>query len=98
MGLYRGGNPIGDFGFNQPIWRLRRVEYEAISEGTALVGSSMAATVYERQGLSVLVADQHADFFVRNLVVILFEERLAFPVYFPTALVEVTLGSWEEAS
>lgn len=94
MGEYRGGNPIGNFTGDQPIWRLKRAESEAITEGKAIVGASAGATVFERQPLTVLTADQHADFFVRNLVVILFEERLAFPVYFPTAFVEVTLSEW----
>lgn len=97
-GLYRGGNPIGNFSFNQPIWSLRRVESEAVAEGTAIVGSSAAATVFERQPITVLTADQHSDFFIRNLVVILFEERLAFPVYFPTGLCEVSLEDFQVGS
>jgi hypothetical protein len=91
---YRGGNPIGNFGFNQSIWRLTRVESEALAQGTALVGARAGATVYQRQPITVLTADQHSDFFVRNLIVILFEERLAFPVFFPSAFVEVTLADW----
>ena len=92
---YRGGNPIGNFGFDQPIWGLRRVESESMAEGSALVGAFNAgATVYERQGIQILTADQHADFFVRNLVVVLAEERLAFAVFFPTAFVDVTLAVW----
>lgn len=94
-GQYRGGNPIGNFSFNQPIWALERVESEAVAAGTAIVGARAAATIFDRQPLTVLTADQHADFFIRNLVVILFEERLAFPVYFPTAFVEVTLGDFD---
>lgn len=96
FGIYRGGNPIGNFGFNQPIWGLRRVETEALEPGTALVGASTAATFFERDPLQVLTADQHADFFVRNLVVILFEERVGFPIYFPTAFVELTLADWPD--
>lgn len=91
---YRGGNPIGNFNFDQSIWRLRRVESEAIDAGSALVGSSAGATVLERQPITVLTADQHADFFIRNLVVVLFEERLAFPVWFPSAFVDITLADW----
>lgn len=92
---YRGGNPIGNFTYDQPIWGLRRVESEAVDPGTAIVGAFRAgATVMERQPITVLTADQHSDFFVRNLVVILFEERLAFPVFFPSAFVNVTLDSW----
>lgn len=90
-GQYRGGNPIGDFGFGQSIWRLRRVESEAVEEGVALVGARGGATIIERQPITVLTADQHSDFFVRNLSVILFEERIGLPVWFPTAFVEVTL-------
>ncbi len=91
---YRGGNPIGNFNFDQSIWRLRRVESEAVSAGSALVGSSAGATVLERQPITVLTADQHSDFFIRNLVVVLFEERLAFPVWFPSAFVDITLADW----
>lgn len=93
-GQYRGGNPIGNFGPDQPIWRLQRVESEAMPSGRAMVGARAGATVFERQPITILTADQHSDFFVRNLVVILFEERLAFPVYFPTAFVEITLSAW----
>lgn len=96
FGQYRGGNPIGG-GFAEdqlPIWRLRRVESEGIAAGTAIVGARAAATVFQRRPLTVLTADQHSDFFVRNLVVILFEEELAFPVYFPTAICEITLQDW----
>lgn len=96
FGIYRGGNPIGNFALGQPIWGLRRVETEALEPGTALVGASTAATFFERDPLQVLTADQHADFFVRNLVVILFEERVGFPIYFPTAFVELTLADWPD--
>jgi HK97 family phage major capsid protein len=94
-GEYRGGNPIGNFTYDQPIWGLRRVESLAIAEGHALVGAfNPGGTVYERQGIQIMTADQHADFFVRNLVVVLAEERLGFAVFFPTAFVDVTLAEW----
>lgn len=97
---YRGGNPIGPgFGDGElPIWRLRRVETEAVAEGTALVGSRAIATVFQRAPIRILLADQHSDFFVRNLGVILFEEEIAFPVYFPTGLVEVKLEDFQIGS
>ena len=90
---YRAGDPFGNGPVNTPIWRLQRVESEAVAQGTAIVGARAAATIFERQPLTVLTAEQHSDFFVRNLVVILFEERLAFPVYFPTGFVDVTLDA-----
>jgi hypothetical protein len=94
MGQYRGGNPIGNFNADQSIWRLQRVESEAIPEGIGLVGARAGATVFDREPLRVLTTDSHSDFFVRNLIVVLFEERLAFPVYFPTAFVEITWDDW----
>lgn len=99
-GRYRAGDPFAAGGGDEspPIWKLTRVESEAIAEGTALVGARAGATIYERQPLTVLTADQHADFFVRNLVVVLFEERIAFPVYFPTAFVDVTFDEWSPGS
>ena len=100
-GRYRAGDPFaGAIGGDDspPIWRLARIESEAVSAGTAIVGARAGATIFEREPLRVLTADQHADFFVRNLVVILFEERLAFPVYFPTAFVEVTFDPWTAGS
>ena len=100
-GRYRAGDPfgpLGDVDEAAPIWRLRRVETEALSAGTVLVGAGAAATVWQRQPITVLIADQHSDFFVRNLGVILFEERLAFPIYFPTAFVKVTLDDWTAGS
>lgn len=97
-GRYRAGDPFAAGGPDSPpIWRLPRVESEAIAEGTALVGSRAGATIFDREPLSIRVAEQHADFFIRNLAVVLFEDRVAFPIYFPTAFVEVTLDdTWEE--
>lgn len=98
-GYYRGGNPIGNFTFNQPIWSLRRVESEGVSAGTAIVGAFRAgATVFERQPLTVYTSDSHSDFFIKNLIAVLFEERLAFPVFFPTAFVVLTLAAGGQAS
>lgn len=97
-GQYRGGNPIGNFTFDLPIWSLRRVETEAVAEGSPIVGAFKAgASVLERQPMTILTAEQHADFFVRNLVVVLAEERIGFPVFFPSAFLEMALADWPVA-
>lgn len=97
-GDYYGGNPIGgQAGEELPIWRLRRVESEAIAAGTGIVGAFRSgASVYERSPITVYIADQHSDWFIRNLIAVLFEERIAFPVFFPSAFVVVTfdLTDW----
>lgn len=76
-------------------WGLRRVESEAVAAGTALVGAfNVGATVFQREPVTILTADQHADFFIRNLIVVLAEERLGFAVYYPASFVELTFTTW----
>lgn len=98
-GRYRAGDPFATGGPDSPpIWRLPRVESEAMTEGTALVGGRAGATIFDREPLTVRLAEQHSDFFIRNIVVVLFEKRVAFPIYFPGAFVEVTLSEWVPAT
>lgn len=95
-GRYRAGDPFGTGSPEPaPIWKMRRVESEAITAGTAIVGAfRVGATVFEREGIVILTSDSHEDYFTRNLVAVLAEERLGFAVYFPAAFVEVTLADW----
>ncbi len=99
QGRYRAGDPFGILGPTSdapPIWRMRRVESEAVTEGTAIVGGfRIGATVFEREGLQTFTSDSHSDFFIRNLIAILFEERLGLAVFFPAAFVVVTLKDWD---
>lgn len=94
-GRYRAGDPFASGPENPPIWRMRRVESEAVAAGTALVGAfRQGATVFQREPITILSSDSHSDFFVRNLIAVLAEERLGLAVFFPTAFVEVTLKAW----
>ena len=72
------------------LWRLPMVATPAITEGYALVGSfGIGATLYDRMEGNIRVAEQHSDFFIRNAVAILAEERLALAVKRPESFVEV---------
>jgi HK97 family phage major capsid protein len=76
------------------LWRLPMVATPAIDEGYALVGSfGIGATLYDRQEGNIRVAEQHSDFFVRNAVAILAEERLALAVKRPESFVEVNFDA-----
>lgn len=76
------------------LWRLPIVETPAITEGYALVGSfGIGATLYDRMMGTIRVSEQHSDFFVRNAVAILAEERLALAVKRPESFVEVEFDS-----
>lgn len=95
--LLKNGN--GDFYFGGPtsnpggpLWGLPRVECEAMPEGTGMVADWRMAVMWDREDATVQVSDQHADFFVRNLVAILAEMRAAFGVIRPKAFVEIDLS------
>ena len=84
-GAYIFGTPTD--GAAPRIWGKQVVESHGLSAGDFLAGSGFAATVYDREEVTVRVAEQHADFFIKNMVVLLCEERLGFTVERPTAIV-----------
>lgn len=72
------------------IWRMPVVDTPAIPEGTALVGAfGTGAQLYDREQASIRISEQHSDFFVRNAIVILAEQRLALATKRPEAFVKV---------
>lgn len=76
------------------LWGLRIVESENIAAGTVLVGDGTMAAVVDRNQASIYTTDSHSDFFIRNLFVILAEERVALPVFRVLAFAKVTLAAW----
>ncbi len=76
------------------VWRMPVVDTPAMTEGTALVGAfGTGAQLYDREQASIRISEQHSDFFVRNAIVILAEQRLALAVKRPEAFVEVTFDA-----
>lgn len=73
------------------LWGLPVVESEANTAGYALVADWRLAVLWMREQAQILVSDSHSDFFVRNLIAILAEERAAFGVLRPAAFVEIDL-------
>lgn len=85
---------LGPFSIGpRTLWGIPIVESEAITEKHALVGDFSKAVLWDRQQATVTMTDSHADFFIRNLVAILAEERVAFGVTRPTAFVDATVAS-----
>jgi HK97 family phage major capsid protein len=81
-------------GGEQKLWRIPVVDTPAIAEGTALVGAfGTGAQIYDREQASIRISEQHADFFVRNAIVILAEQRLALAVKRPESFVKVTFNN-----
>ena len=80
------------------VWRMPVIDTPAMTEGTALVGAfGTGAQLYDREQASIRISEQHSDFFVRNAIVILAEQRLALAVKRPEAFVKVTFDGAPEA-
>lgn len=93
-------NDNGSFYYGGPaslavprLWGLPVVESEAVPQGTAYVADWRQAVLWDREQASISVSDSHADFFVRNLVAILAELRVAFGVIRPQAFCQIALSA-----
>ena len=89
-GKYLLSDPAASVDQLNQLWGLKVVISEGVAENTALVGDFRQAVLWEREGINVMVSDQHADFFTRNLLAILAEMRAAFGVLDPQAFCSIT--------
>lgn len=95
---YGGGYFYAPYGngevSEQPgIWGLRTVVTTAVPQGTALVGAFRAGgsvVTKDNEGLRVEIALQDRDDFIKNLVTVRIEERLALALRVPGAFVKVS--------
>lgn len=70
------------------LWGLPVVSTNTMTSGTFQTGAyDLAAAIWDREDATVRVAEQHDDFFVKNMVAILCEERMALTIYRATAIV-----------
>ncbi|WP_448417726.1 phage major capsid protein [Mycolicibacterium sp. XJ1819] len=74
------------------LWGRPVVESETMPDTHILVGDFAKAVLWDREQTTVTMTDSHADFFTRNLVAILAEERCAFAVTRPKAFVKAALS------
>lgn len=89
-GAYLGAGPFS-MG-PRTLWGVPVIESEAIAAGKGLVGDFSKAVIWDRQQTTVTMTDSHQDFFIRNLVAVLAEERLAFGVTRPAAFVNTNVA------
>ena len=97
---YGGGFMYQEYGNGevtaQPsIWGIPTIITPAVSAGTCFVGAfkAGASVVRKNSGVVVDIANQNEDDFIKNLVTILIEERLALAVRRPAAFVKITGAS-----
>ncbi len=85
-GRYIIANPQN--GTSPRLWNLPIVETQSQTLGTFLTGAfSMAAQIFDRMEIEVLLSTENVDDFERNLASIRAEQRLGLAVYRPEAFV-----------
>ena len=85
-GQYLIGNPQGTA--TPTVWGLPVVQTQAIAQGKFLTGAfNLGAQIFDRWQSRVEIATENEDDFVKNLVTILCEERLALAVYRPESFI-----------
>lgn len=83
---------VAGAGAEARLWRIRVVESEAVTEGEPIVGAwNLGATLWDREQATVRLSDSHGDYFIKNKVAVLAEERVALTIYRPEAFVVVDL-------
>lgn len=83
---YIWANPAGLTG--PTLWGLPVIDTTAVEEGEFLVGNFlMSAQVWDREDATVDISTEDRDNFIKNMVTIRAEERLALTVYRPEALI-----------
>ena len=91
-GAYIWANPRGLLG--PTLWGLPVIDTTAVEEGEFLVGNfQMAAMLWDREDAVVDISTEDRDNFIKNMVTIRAEERLALEVSRPEALI---YGDFEE--
>jgi HK97 family phage major capsid protein len=84
-GNYLAGGPFAGT-LSPTLWGLPVAVTPSIVAATALTGSfKSSAQIFDRGGMRIEVSNSHQDFFIKNLVAIRAERRLALAVYRPAA-------------
>lgn len=90
QGQYVGGGPF-TAAQAPTMWGIPGAVTPSIVAGTSLVGGFRSASqLFRRGGVRVEASNSHQDFFIKNLVAIRAEERLALVVYREGAFGKVT--------
>lgn len=76
------------------LWGLPVVSTQAMAEDDFLVGAfRLGAQIFDREDANVMISDEDRDNFVKNMLTIRAEERLALAVYRPEAFVYGDFGN-----
>jgi len=91
-GAYLMSNPAGQLAAR--LWSLPVVATQAMEEDEFLVGAfQLGAQIFDREDANVELSTENEDNFIRNMVTIRAEERLALAIYRPEAFVTGDFGN-----
>jgi HK97 family phage major capsid protein len=86
QGRYIVGDPQAQL--MKRLWTLPVVDTQTMQAGKFLTGAfKMGAQIFDRMSIEVLISTENEDDFVRNMITVRAEERLALAVYRPTAFI-----------
>jgi HK97 family phage major capsid protein len=90
-GTYLYGDPLQ--AERPTLWGLNLSLAVSMPQGSYLVGNFRnGAAVYDRQQNTLEISREHSDFFIRNMLAILVETRLAVVVFVPQNFVRGSIG------
>jgi HK97 family phage major capsid protein len=90
-GPYVAGDPAAAAASSPTLWGVPVVLAPSMAVGSYLVGQfNPYCQIFDREDAAVEVADQNQDDFVKNLLTVRIEERLAFAIYQPGAFAKGT--------
>jgi hypothetical protein len=73
-------------------WGLPAVRTRALLTTKAIVAAwKLGATIFDREQTTIKVGDQHNDNFIKNILIVLGEKRVAFAVWRPALFVDTTV-------
>jgi len=89
----KNNNYIGSVGPNMqasdPLWGLTPIVTNAMTSGQFLVGSTapVASVIRDRSEVEFTISTEHSDFFVKNMIMMRAECRLALVVFRPASYI-----------
>jgi len=82
-------------GGQERLWRTPVVVSAALQEGTFITGAfDLGATLWDRQEVTISVSGSHSDYFIKNKLAVLCEERVELTVERPESFV---VGAFDAA-
>lgn len=71
------------------LWRVPVVQSTALVQSEFLVGAfGLGGQLWDREQANVRISEHHSDYFTKNMLAILAEERLALTIYRPESFVK----------